>query len=62
MTAPESANRVTVINDANETSIMPRTTLRSRHLLSSGDLDSDEINLILDTAEAMKEILSLIHI
>ena len=56
MTGSESANRVTVTNDANETSIMPRTTLRSHHLLSIGDLDSDEINLILDTAEAMKEI------
>lgn len=56
MTGSESANRVTVLNDANETSIMPRTTLRSHHLLSIGDLDSDEINLILDTAEAMKEI------
>ncbi|MAG70369.1 MAG: aspartate carbamoyltransferase [Acidobacteria bacterium] len=37
---------------------MPRTTLRSRHLISIDDLDSEEITLILDTAEAMKEIES----
>ena len=30
--------------------------LRSRHLLGIADLDADEIRLILDTAEAMKEI------
>ncbi len=35
-----------------------RTTLRSRHLISIGDLDPEEITLILDTAEAMKEIES----
>ena len=56
MTGSESANSVTVFNDANETSTMPRTVLRSHHLLSIGDLDSDEINLIFNTAEAMKEI------
>ncbi|MEC7768321.1 MAG: aspartate carbamoyltransferase catalytic subunit [Acidobacteriota bacterium] len=33
-----------------------RTGLRSRHLLSVGDLEGDEISLIFDTAEAMKEI------
>jgi aspartate carbamoyltransferase catalytic subunit len=32
------------------------TRLRSRHLLGIGDLDPDEIELILSTAEAMKEI------
>ncbi len=31
-------------------------TLKSRHLLGIDGLDADEINLILDTAEAMKEI------
>ncbi|MEX1129785.1 MAG: aspartate carbamoyltransferase catalytic subunit [Vicinamibacterales bacterium] len=31
-------------------------TLRSRHLLGIAGLDADEIQLILDTAEAMKEI------
>ena len=30
--------------------------LRSRHLLSISDLSVDEILLILDTAEAMKEV------
>src|SRR5438132_12719696 len=32
------------------------TTLRSRHLLGIADLDAAEIELILDTALAMKEI------
>lgn len=32
------------------------TRLRSRHLLGIADLSADEIGLILDTAEAMKEI------
>lgn len=32
------------------------TRLRSRHLLGIADLDPSEIDLILDTAEAMKEI------
>ena len=31
-------------------------TLKSRHLLGIAGLASDEITLILDTAEAMKEI------
>src|SRR5215510_8919002 len=31
-------------------------TLKSRHLLGIAGLDSDEITLILDTAEAMKEV------
>ena len=30
--------------------------LKSRHLLGIAGLDADEITLILDTAEAMKEI------
>jgi aspartate carbamoyltransferase catalytic subunit len=33
-------------------------SLRSRHLLGIAELDADEILLILDTAEAMKEIAS----
>src|SRR4029079_8775787 len=32
------------------------TTLKSRHLLGIAGLEADEITLILDTAEAMKEI------
>ena len=32
------------------------TALRSRHLLGIADLDPDEIDLVLDTALAMKEI------
>jgi aspartate carbamoyltransferase catalytic subunit len=34
----------------------PTPQLRSRHLLGVAGLDADEITLILDTAEAMKEI------
>jgi aspartate carbamoyltransferase catalytic subunit len=34
----------------------PPSQLRSRHLLGIAGLDADEITLILDTAEAMKEI------
>jgi aspartate carbamoyltransferase catalytic subunit len=34
----------------------PKPTLRSRHLLGIAGLDPDEIALILDTTEAMKEI------
>ncbi|HEX5473527.1 MAG TPA: aspartate carbamoyltransferase catalytic subunit [Vicinamibacterales bacterium] len=37
-------------------SVAAATTLRSRHLLGIADLAADEITLILDTAEAMKEI------
>ena len=33
-----------------------RPKLRSRHLLSISDLSTEEILLILDTAQAMKEI------
>src|SRR3954453_20637251 len=34
----------------------PAVALKSRHLLGIAGLDADEITLILDTAEAMKEI------
>jgi len=34
----------------------PLTTLRSRHLLGIADLSPEEIVLVLDTAEAMKEV------
>ena len=34
----------------------PSTQLRSRHLLGIEGLTPDEITLILDTAEAMKEV------
>ena len=37
-------------------SVTPAPRLRSRHLLSIADLDPSEIDLILDTAVAMKEI------
>lgn len=37
-------------------SVTPAPRLRSRHLLSIADLDRSEIDLILDTAVAMKEI------
>ncbi len=40
-----------------ETGVAPKTSLiRSKHLLGVAGLTSDEITLILDTAEAMKEI------
>ncbi|HBO90631.1 MAG TPA: aspartate carbamoyltransferase, partial [Acidobacteria bacterium] len=35
---------------------MPVKTIQARHLLSINDLSIDEIMLILETAEAMKEI------
>src|SRR5688572_19322094 len=38
------------------TDTVPLQALRSRHLLGIDGLDGDEITLILDTAEAMKEI------
>ncbi|MCR4374338.1 MAG: aspartate carbamoyltransferase catalytic subunit [Acidobacteria bacterium] len=37
-------------------SLTPAPRLRSRHLLSIADLDPSEVDLILDTAVAMKEI------
>ena len=33
--------------------------LRSRHLLGIADLTPEEIGLVLDTAEAMKEIAAI---
>jgi aspartate carbamoyltransferase catalytic subunit len=36
--------------------VHPGTGLRGRHLLGIADLDADEITLVLDTAEAMKEV------
>jgi aspartate carbamoyltransferase catalytic subunit len=38
------------------TAITPALALRSRHLLGIADLDPDEIQLVLDTAAAMKEV------
>jgi len=38
------------------TPVTPAPRLRSRHLLSIADLDPSEVDLILDTAVAMKEI------
>jgi len=52
------ARATAAVNDAGAQGAVPRTTLRSRHLISIDDLDSEEITLILDTAEAMKEIES----
>src|SRR5580765_5432227 len=39
-----------------ETPITTAVSLKSRHLLGIAGLDADEITLILDTAEAMKEV------
>ncbi len=36
--------------------IVPATALRQQHLLGIAELDPDEILLVLDTAEAMKEV------
>jgi aspartate carbamoyltransferase len=41
---------------ADRTTPQPAASLRSRHLLGISELTGDEITLILDTAEAMKEI------
>jgi aspartate carbamoyltransferase catalytic subunit len=49
---PDNAERV----DTKPASESAGPQLRSRHLLGIADLDADEITLILDTAEAMKEI------
>jgi aspartate carbamoyltransferase catalytic subunit len=50
MNPPVTTPAETSLQDA------PTATLRSRHLLGITGLDSREITLILDTAEAMKEI------
>ena len=47
-----SSHQVVESND----SAMPVKTIQARHLLSINDLSVDEIMLILETAEAMKEI------
>jgi aspartate carbamoyltransferase catalytic subunit len=41
---------------AERTTEQPQPALRSRHLLGISELTADEITLVLDTAEAMKEI------
>ena len=41
---------------ADRTEPQPTPSLRSRHLLGIAELNADEITLVLDTAEAMKEI------
>ena len=48
-----SSHQVVESND----SAMPVKTIQARHLLSINDLSVDEIMLILETAEAMKETL-----
>ncbi|MCH2277428.1 MAG: hypothetical protein MK358_00950, partial [Vicinamibacterales bacterium] len=53
---PFDTSRVAVPGEPGATPPKLRTGLRSRHLLSVGDLEGDEISLIFDTAEAMKEI------
>jgi hypothetical protein len=42
--------------EAVEAGPRPATRLRQRHLLGIADLSPEEILLVLDTAEAMKEI------
>src|SRR6476620_11457565 len=42
--------------DAVQTAVQPLTTLRRKDLLGIADLSADEIRLILDTADAMKEV------
>src|SRR3954451_18861130 len=49
----QTADRTT---EAARTVPAPATQLRSRHLLGIEGLTPDEITLILDTAEAMKEV------
>jgi len=51
LTAP-SMSKTTTIGDQ----IRPLSRLRSRHLLSVTDLSLEEVVLILDTAEAMREV------
>ena len=47
-----SMSKTTTIGDQ----IRPLSRLRSRHLLSVTDLTPEEVVLILDTAEAMREV------
>jgi len=42
--------------DAVQTAVQPLTTLRRKDLLGIADLSAEEVVLILDTAEAMKEV------
>ena len=49
-------SRRTSTSVADRDQVVVPTRLRSKHLLSIADLTSEEIHLLLDTAEAMKEI------
>jgi aspartate carbamoyltransferase catalytic subunit len=52
----KSSSRPKVTDTAVAPPPVPATRLRSRHLLGIADLSPEEIVLVLDTAEAMKEI------
>ena len=56
MSGTTDTQRATRSTDAVDAGRGAVTTLRSRHLLSIADLSTDEITLIFDTADAMKEI------
>lgn len=56
MSRAADTQRAMLSTDAVDAGRSAVTTLRSRHLLSIADLSADEITLIFDTAEAMKEI------
>ena len=47
---------IETLPSAKSTTAAPVTSLRGRHLLGIADLTREEILLILDTAEAMKEV------
>ena len=59
--APESGRGASPELRRRDASIVPATHLRHRHLLGIADLSPEEILLILDTAEAMKEIAARTH-
>ena len=56
MTRPAEPNQIAAPAEAGLSQPPAPTGLRTQHLLSIGDLSADEIRLILDTTEAMKEI------
>ena len=56
MTLPAEPNQIAAPDETSISQPPAPTGLRARHLLSIGDLSVDEILLILDTTEAMKEI------
>ncbi|MBI2833187.1 MAG: aspartate carbamoyltransferase catalytic subunit [Acidobacteria bacterium] len=56
MSAPSNLDRAESVGRPLREEPRPATRLRARHLLGIADLSAEEILLILDTAEAMKEI------